>query len=142
MVRVLPALIELGLLIYCLIDCIQTPEGEVRNLGKLWWIVLIVLLPLIGGIAWLFAGRPTGPRGNVSWPSTRTAGLPDHERPAQAPRGPDDDPEFLQQMRTSNQEQDDLLRRWEDDLRRREEKLRRPDEEKLRRPDDEPPTPV
>lgn len=132
MIRVLPALIELGLLIYCLIDCIQTPEGEVRNLGKGWWIVLIILLPLIGGVAWLVAGRPAGRRGNVAWPATRTAGFPEYERPKQAPRGPDDDPEFLRQMRTSNREQEDLLRRWEDDLRRREEQLRKPD--------DEPPT--
>jgi hypothetical protein len=142
MLRVLPALIELGLLIYCLIDCIQTPEGEVRNLGRVWWMVLIILLPLIGGIAWLVAGRPAGQRRGVAWPSTRTAGAPEYERPKQAPRGPDDDPEFLQQMRTSDREQEDLLRRWEDDLRKREEQLRKPDDETLRRPDDEPPTPA
>lgn len=130
MIRVLPALIELGLLIYCLIDCIQTPPDEVRNLGKVWWIVLIILLPLIGSIAWLVAGRPTRGRGTVPWPSTRTAGFPAYERPRPAaPRGPDDDPEFLRQMSASNREQEDLLRRWEDDLRRREQQLRKPDDE-------------
>ncbi len=132
MIRLLPTLITLGLLIYCLIDCIQTPEGEVRNLGKVWWIALIVLLPVVGGVAWLFAGRPARQRRALPWPSTRTARRPEGQRPSQAPRGPDDDPEFLQQMRTSNTEQEDLLRRWEDDLRRREQQLRKPD--------DEPPT--
>ena len=32
LLRALPGLIELGLLIYGLIDCIQTPDGAVRNL--------------------------------------------------------------------------------------------------------------
>jgi hypothetical protein len=131
LIRVLPVLIELGLLIYCLIDCIQTPEGEVRNLPKMAWILLIVVLPVIGGIAWLFAGRPPGQRGIAQRPSARSAGgVPDvNRRSAQAPKGPDDDPEFLRQMRAGNAEQDDLLRRWEEDLRRRERQLRPPDDE-------------
>ena len=58
MLRVLPTLIELGLLLYCLIDCIQAPEGTVRNLPKWAWIILIILVPLIGPLAYLFAGRP------------------------------------------------------------------------------------
>jgi phospholipase D-like protein len=129
MIRVLPALLELALLIYCLIDCIQTPTDQVRNLAKGWWIVLILLLPLIGGIAWLVAGRPVRARGAVPWPSTQTAGFPEYERPRQAPRGPDDDPEFLRQLRVGNAEQEELLRRWEDDLRQREQRLRRGDDE-------------
>ena len=46
-VRVLPVIVEVGLLVYCLIDCIQTDEGSVRNLGKSWWVLLIILLPLV-----------------------------------------------------------------------------------------------
>jgi hypothetical protein len=124
MIRFLPVVVELFLLVFCLIDCIQTPDHEVRNLPKLGWVLLIIILPLIGGIAWLVAGRPQHQsRGRqVPWPSTRTAGFPEYERP-RAAVAPDDDPEFLAEMRRGNAEQEDLLRKWEDDLRRREREL-------------------
>jgi hypothetical protein len=129
--RVLPALIELALIIYCLIDCIQTPADEVRNLPKVVWILLILLIPIVGPVVWLVAGRPQrGPKRQVPWPSTQTAGFPEYERPR--PTGPDDDPEFLQEMKRGNDEQEQLLRRWEEDLREREERLRGPAQ-----PDDE-----
>ena len=54
------ALLELILLVYCVLNVITTPEDQVRNLPKLLWLVLVILLPLIGGIAWLVAGRPVG----------------------------------------------------------------------------------
>jgi hypothetical protein len=57
--RGLPVLLELGLTIFCLIDCVQTPEISVRNLPKWGWIVMILLFPLLGSVAWLVAGRPT-----------------------------------------------------------------------------------
>lgn len=137
MLRFLPIAVELFLLVFCLIDCIQTNESEVRNLGKVWWILLILFIPVIGPVAWLVAGRPVrGGRRNVAWPSTRTAGFPEYERPRR-PLAPDDDPEFLAQIRQSNAEQEDLLRKWEDDLRRREQDLRKDQPPK----DDEKPTP-
>ncbi len=122
----LPLLLEIGLLIFCLIDVIQTPADEIRNLPKVAWLLIIIVLPLIGGIAWLVAGRPSGDRSRqVPWPSGETAGFPESERPRHAPRGPDDDPEYLAQIRGVNQEQERTLRRWEEDLHRREEQLRR-----------------
>jgi hypothetical protein len=125
--RVLPALIELTLLIYCLIDAIQTPAEEMRNLPKVAWILLILFIPLIGGIAWLVAGRPQrGSSRQVPWPATQTAGFPEYERPRVL--GPDDDPDFLREMKRGNDEQEQLLNRWEEDLRRREEQLRQPPE--------------
>jgi hypothetical protein len=126
-VRALPELIELGLLIYCLIDCIQSPEGQIRNLPRWGWIILIIILPIVGPIAWLVAGRPlrTAPRRGVPWPSSRTAGFPEYERP---PKGPDDDAEFLSDMKAGMKRADDehldVLRKWEDDLRRREQQLK------------------
>ena len=56
MIRYLPFLIEIALLVYCLIDCIQTDVP--RNLSKTTWVFVIILLPIVGGIAWLVAGRP------------------------------------------------------------------------------------
>ena len=45
------------LAIYALIDCIQTDESEIRGLPKIGWIVLIVLIGIVGPVAWLIAGR-------------------------------------------------------------------------------------
>ena len=61
MLRVLPTLVLLGLTIYALVDCIQTEESRQRNLPKALWLLLILLFPLVGPIAWFLAGRP-GPR--------------------------------------------------------------------------------
>jgi hypothetical protein len=110
MLRVLPALIELGLLVYALIDCIQTPEASVRNLPRWGWLILIILIPYVGPVAWLFAGRPlrsgAAQRGGP-WPSSgpgggsgggRGYGSPGGAgggRPSGPARGPDDDPDFL-----------------------------------------------
>ena len=50
-------LVMLGLWLFCIIDVITTPSGAVRNLPKLAWLVIVVLLADIGSIAWLVAGR-------------------------------------------------------------------------------------
>ena len=123
MIRFLPIAVEIVLLVYCLIDCIQTDESEVRNLRKAWWILLILFFPIIGAIAWLVAGRPARrTRRQTAWPSTATAGFPEYERPRQVV-APDDDPEFLEEMRRGDAEQEKLLRTWEEDLKRREREL-------------------
>ena len=128
--RGLPLLLEIGLLVYCLVDCIQTPADAQRNLPKWGWLVLILLLPLIGSIAWLVAGRPDRRAArNVPWPATATAGFPEYERP-RGPRGgrataPDDDPAFLAGL-SAQREDEQRLKAWEESLRRREEELKRP----------------
>lgn len=114
----MPALLSMLLfafLLYCVLDVVLSDPSTVRNLPKLAWLVLIVLLPLIGGIAWLVAGRPETAG---AAPGSRVAGgrAPGHRpppgrRPAPgarpqtggprrppAPRGPDDDPEFLRRL--------------------------------------------
>ena len=121
MIRYLPYLIEIALLVYCLIDCIQTDVP--RNLSKTTWVFVIILLPVVGGIAWLVAGRPErGQARNVPWPSTQTAGFPECERPRRT--SPDDDPEFLAGMRTSDDKHEQMLKEWEAQLRDREHKLK------------------
>lgn len=123
----LPIAIELALLVYCLIDCIQTDSVLVRNLSKTTWVFVIILVPVAGAVAWLVAGRPerraAGP--TVPWPATRTAGFPEYERPAsaRAPRGPDDDAAFLAGLGSGDREQEEILRRWEAQLRERERRL-------------------
>lgn len=46
-----PPLIEFALLDYCLIDFLQSDSSTVRSLSKCYWSVLIIFLPLAGGIA-------------------------------------------------------------------------------------------
>lgn len=119
-------IIELVLLVYCLIDCIQTDAPDVRTLPKPLWAVLIIVLPLFGGIGWLLAGKPEkGAQSarQTTWPATRTSGFPEYERPA-APKGPDDDADFLRTLRATDAEHERTLQQWEQDLRERERRLR------------------
>lgn len=89
MARVLLVLIPLALAIYTLIDAIQTEDSRVQFLPKVVWILLILLsAPTgIGAVAWLVTGRQRGAQG----------GRPNSNRPS-APRGPDDDPDFLRNL--------------------------------------------
>ncbi len=125
MLRYLPFLLILALWIYAFIDCLNTPENEVRGLPKLAWVFIILLFGevLIGPIAWLAAGRPraaAGP-GAGAGPGPRRTWV-----------APDDNPEFLKSIREDGAaaeekraRDEDLLKSWEADLRRREEEMRR-----------------
>ena len=88
MVKVLLFLIPFALTIYSVIDAIQTDDTHVRHLPKVVWILLIVLSAPsgIGAIAWLVTGRQHRPR---TGPGSRYPS---------APRGPDDDPDFLRTL--------------------------------------------
>ena len=99
------ALVEIVLLVYCVLNIVTTPEGEVRNLPKLLWLVLVVILPLVGGIAWLVAGRPQGPA--RSMPSKGSLGVPPApDRPRSAtPLRPEDDEAFLRGLRERAEQQ-------------------------------------
>lgn len=123
MIRALPFLVEIGLLVYCLIDAIQADESLVRNLPKGAWILLIILVPLVGGIAWLAVGRPVTVRRAVPWPSTATAGFPEHEHPRRA----GDDAEFLAGVARSEAIDAKMLRDWEAQLREREQRMQAAD---------------
>lgn len=124
MLRYLPFVIEFALLVYCLIDCIQTDSVLVRNLSKTTWVFVIILIPIAGAVAWLVAGRPSSAqrRPQVPWPATATAGFPEYERP-RPPKGPDDDPSFLADLRASDAEHERMLKQWEEQLRDRERQL-------------------
>ncbi|MFB9376320.1 PLD nuclease N-terminal domain-containing protein [Kineococcus gynurae] len=110
MIRILPALLELALLVFCLIDCIQTDKDRVRNLPKVAWIVLIILLPLVGGIAWLVAGRPQRvERRSGVWYADQ-AGFAESSRPA-PPSTRDIDDRLAADQARVDAEFDDLVRR-------------------------------
>ena len=48
--RYLPYVIHVALLFYALIDCIQTDQILIRNLPKMVWLFMIILIPVIGPI--------------------------------------------------------------------------------------------
>ncbi|MCX4828635.1 PLD nuclease N-terminal domain-containing protein [Streptomyces sp. NBC_00483] len=86
MLRYLPFLLVLALWIYAFIDCLNTPEKEVRKLPKVVWVIIILLFGevLLGPIAWLVVGRPR--RTPTGGGSTKFV-------------APDDNPEFLRSLK-------------------------------------------
>jgi len=119
--RFLPFVVEIALLVFCLIDCIQSDSDRVRNLSKGWWLVLIVVLPIAGGVAWLVVGRPQTPRTHVPWRATQTAGFPEYERPRRYGEDADAEERRRAEERRSDELHEQMLRDWEAQLRAREQ---------------------
>jgi hypothetical protein len=99
------ALAELALLVYCVLNVITTPEAQVRNLPKLLWLAIVIVLPLVGGIAWLVAGRPQDPATSMPYKGNRGV-PPEYDRPGRATAySPDDDEAFLRGLRERAEQQ-------------------------------------
>ena len=79
------AVVGVVLLVYALVDLVTTPARQVRTLPKPLWFV-VVLPPVFGPVAWLLAGRPAkADRGRAAPPAR--------------PVAPDDDEDFLRELR-------------------------------------------
>ncbi|KAA1419162.1 hypothetical protein F0U44_11970 [Nocardioides humilatus] len=105
MIRFLPGEIIFVLWLFCVIDVIVSRDDEVRNLSKTFWLIIVLLLPLVGSIAWLVAGRPQRSR-----PLRRSEGaapsFPEYERRGRfSAADPEKDDEFLRQVRERAEEQ-------------------------------------
>jgi len=99
-------LLFLALDIFCVIDLIQSPEGEVRNLPKIAWLLLILFFPPIGSIAWLAAGRPQHGPARYSAYERAVPAYPEYDRPGRAAGlTPESDEEFLRRVRERAEEQ-------------------------------------
>jgi hypothetical protein len=96
MLRMLPFLLLLVLAVFCLVEAISARPDRVRNLPKWAWIVLILLFPLLGSIAWLVVGRPA--------PVAPGSSFPPRQAPPRA-TNPEDDAEFLRKVRERAEEQ-------------------------------------
>ena len=103
---------ELVLLVYCVFAIVKTPAEQVRLLPKAVWLLLVVLLPLVGGLGWLLLGRP---------PAARPESAP--ARPV-AP-APDDDEAFLRSLHERVEAQREAARQREERARQDEERRRR-----------------
>jgi hypothetical protein len=81
-------LLLLALWLYCIFDVISTDSAAVRNLPKGLWLVLVLILPDIGALAWLMLGRPE----KVGW----RPGDTEPRRPrTRRPLGPEDSHDFI-----------------------------------------------
>jgi phospholipase D-like protein len=102
-----------------LISCLSVEDKrQIRAMPRFAWVIAILLVPLVGAIAWFVFGRPHRPAGpRVGW---RPSGGPVEPPPER--RAPDDDPEFLRSLNdlTLSEEDEDLLRRWSEDDKRRD----------------------
>jgi len=107
-------LLTVGVTIYALVDCWRSTDDEVRGLPRQAWIIIIVLVWLLGGLAYLFFGRNRGPTALV-------------ERPRMV--APDDDPDFLRQLDVQRRKAAAEERRAREVQERRERK----DRERLER---------
>lgn len=122
-------LVMLALWLFCIIDVITTGPADCRNLPKLGWLLIVILLADLGCIAWLIAGRP--------WSGTSSSSLayrgnrggtryPEYDRPGRfAATNPDDDEQFLSQLRDrAEQQRRDYRLRREQELAEEQRKLR------------------
>jgi hypothetical protein len=90
---------QLVLLVLGLISCLAA--DRIRNLPRAVWVLVILLVPLIGPLAYYGWGRPT-----VTRPVS-----------PRRPASPDDDPDFLRSMDSEQSRRDrELLSQWERDL--------------------------
>ncbi|SDS85016.1 Phospholipase_D-nuclease N-terminal [Paraoerskovia marina] len=83
MARVAIVLVVVGLTVYALTDCIGSEESERNGIPRGLWILMIVILPVLGPVAWLITSRNGRAR-----PAAR-----------RGPVAPDDDPDFLWRLR-------------------------------------------
>ncbi|MEV7325436.1 PLDc N-terminal domain-containing protein [Streptomyces sp. NPDC093970] len=49
------------LYLYALGDCIRTPSARMRMLPKAGWLIIMILFPILGAIAWRNLGKRAAP---------------------------------------------------------------------------------
>ncbi|KTR93641.1 membrane protein [Microbacterium testaceum] len=92
------ALVATAFWVYTIVDCAVQPSTRHRGVSKGAWMVIVILLPVLGGVLWFVVGRG------------RAGG-------AVLRRAPDDDPEFLGRLSpAARADQDERIRRLEEEL--------------------------
>lgn len=120
--------------LFCVIDSIAAREGDIRNLPKAAWVLIVLLFPFVGSIAWIVAGRPQDQRRRLeAWEREQPA-YPEYDRPGRAAAvDPDQDREFLEQVRARGDEQRKAYKEQQRRLRAEEDERIRIAREKLRK---------
>ncbi|WP_152187483.1 PLD nuclease N-terminal domain-containing protein [Georgenia satyanarayanai] len=95
--RFLPVILLVALVVYALVDCVRSDDADMPvGLPKALWVILIVVFPGAGALAWLVVSRVSRQAaGQVRGGAAGRPSRPGPRRPAPRPLAPDDDPEFL-----------------------------------------------
>jgi len=107
--RVILALVLTAVMVFSIVDIATIDRSRVRHLPKFVWIVLVVITSILGSILWFAIGRERkGQAGSYAAPGR-----------APRPRGPEDDPGFIDniEQRRRNREQEERIRDLERQLR-------------------------
>lgn len=92
--------------VFCVIDVILAREDEVQHLPKWAWLLLVLLFPLVGSVAWLVAGRPRKGAPARRAHEREAPGFPEYDRPGRAAAvDAEADEEFLRRCRERAEEQ-------------------------------------
>ena len=111
MVRLFVFLAAASLVLFVLALIGSLSADRVRTMPRALWVLVILVIPLLGPIAYFVWGRPR---------HATTATRPVHRR--SRPASPDDDPEFLKSMDSEQSRRDrELLAQWEREMKRDED---------------------
>lgn len=77
---IIGGILAVAMAVYAIVDLTITDDRRIRRLNRVLWAVLIVLVPVVGPLGWLFWGKAP--------------------RSAAPPEGPEDSTEFRTQLGT------------------------------------------
>ena len=77
--------------LWAIFDSLTCDDKRVRNLPRWAWVVIILVFLEFGALAWVIFGRPRS--GQLVADGSRP------QAPRGGPVGPDDDPDFLRNIR-------------------------------------------
>ena len=105
MSRLLPIafIVWVAFTVFTVVDVALIEKSRVRGLPKPGWIVLVIVLPIVGGVLWFAVGRVR--TGEAAVGSAR-----------RGPVAPDDDPAFLNRL-GREQAMEDRIEQLEQELR-------------------------
>lgn len=117
-------LVLLGIWIWAILDVIATDEAVMRNLPKGLWLLLVIILPTVGAVAWIALGRPA----RAGWRPGATT-----YRPVRRTIGPEDRPDWNRSREEQRREYEETDRRLKEERdRRRAEKVAGHEQKDLR----------
>jgi hypothetical protein len=101
MIRLLPFAVIVAVYVYSFIDLATSPGNQVRVMPRPVWLLVMLVVPVVGVVAWFIFGRPVaqhrgGGGGGLNLRRPRPSSGP--TGPSRGPVAPDDDPDFLHKL--------------------------------------------
>ena len=91
--------------VYCVVTVLMSRDDEVEHLPKIGWLILVLLFPLVGGLAWVIAGRRGQPAARSPY-ERAVPEFPEYDRPGRASGvTAETDEAFLRRIRERAEEQ-------------------------------------